>query len=85
MVQSIAMTAEGAPEVVAQPDISIFAPLNQSEGTTMRMQTAAERQAWKAEFHPKIKASIVEKSSDPDETLAMIQKIEDLVKDLEWR
>lgn len=71
--------------VAYQHDTMMWAyQLNQSEGTIMRMQTAAERQAWKAEFHPKIKASIVEKSSDPDETLAMIQKIEDLVKDLEW-
>lgn len=71
--------------VAYQHDTMIWAyQLNQSEGTEMRMQTASERAAWKAAFHFKIKASIVEKSSDPDEALSMIQKIEDLVKDLEW-
>ena len=51
----------------------------------MRMQTDAERQRWKKEFFPKMKQAVAENSSDRDETLSMIQKIEDLVKDLEWR
>ena len=80
-----AKNAENA-AVAYQHDTMMWAyQLNQSEGTTMRMQTAAEREAWKAEFYPKVKAAIVEKSSDPEETLLMIQKIEDRVTDLEWR
>ena len=59
--------------------------LNQAEGVTIRVQTDAERQAWKAAFQPKMKWAIADNTDDPDETLAMIQKIEDLIKDLEWR
>ena len=59
--------------------------LNQVEGVTIRVQTDAERQAWKAELQPKMKRAIADNTDDPDETLAMIQKIQDLVKDLEWR
>ena len=51
----------------------------------MRMQTDAERQSWRTEFFPKMKKAIADNSSDPEETLLMIQKIEDLVEDLEWR
>ena len=59
--------------------------LNESEGVTIRMQTDEERQAWKTEFQPKMKRAIADNTENADETLAMIQKIEDLVKDLEWR
>jgi len=59
--------------------------LGQSRGVHMRMQTDAERKAWKAEFYPVIEALAVSSSSDPDETREMIRKIEDLVNDLEWR
>jgi TRAP-type C4-dicarboxylate transport system substrate-binding protein len=59
--------------------------LNESEGVTIRMQSDEERQAWKAEFQPKMKRAIADNTENADETLAMIQKIEDLVKDLEWR
>ncbi len=83
-INAAARDAENA-AVAYQHDTMMWAyQLNQSEGTTMRLQTDAERQAWKAEFYPKVKAHVVENSSDPEETLAMIQKIEDLVQDLEW-
>ena len=59
--------------------------LGQSRGVAMRMQTDAERQAWKAEFYPVIRELAITSSSDPDETREMIQKIADLVDDLEWR
>ncbi|MBT5185879.1 MAG: hypothetical protein HOH19_03030 [Kordiimonadaceae bacterium] len=59
--------------------------LNQSEGVKIHFQTSAERKRWKAEFYPKMVKSIVDKSSDPAKTMEMIKKIEDLVKDLEWK
>ncbi len=59
--------------------------LAQSKGVEMRMQTDAEREAWKAEFHAPIKELAISKSDDPEETRIVIQKIEDLVNDLEWR
>jgi len=54
----------------------------QSNGVAMRMQTDAERAAWKAEFYPPIKELAISTSSNPEETSVMIQKIEDLILDL---
>jgi len=84
-IDAAARDAENA-AIAYQHDTMMWAyQLNQSEGSTMRMQTAAEREAWKAAFHARMKSAIAKNSSDPAETLAMIQKIQDLVKDLEWR
>ncbi len=57
----------------------------QSKGVAMRMQTDAERAAWKAEFYPPIKKLAISSSSNPEETTKMIEKIEDLTSDLKWR
>jgi len=69
-----------------QHDSTIWAyQLAQSLGVQMHMQTNEERQEWKAEFYPIIKELVLSKSSDPEETLAMIQAIEDLNSHLDWR
>jgi len=72
--------------VAYQHDSMMWAyQLGQSRGVEMRMQTDAERQAWKAEFYPPIKELAVSTSSDPDVTREMIRKIDELVDDLKWR
>jgi len=72
--------------IAYQHDSLIWAyQLAQSRGVEMRMQTDAERAAWKAEFYPRIKDLAISNSEDPAVTREMIQKIEDLVSDLEWR
>jgi TRAP-type C4-dicarboxylate transport system substrate-binding protein len=69
-----------------QHDSTVWAwQLGESNGVQMHMQTDAERQEWKAEFYPIIRELAQSNSSDPEETSAMIDAIEDLVKDLEWR
>ncbi len=59
--------------------------LIQSEGVDIHFITSAERKKWKDEFYPKIKQSIIEESTNPAKTAAMIKKIENLTKDLEWK
>ncbi len=77
--------AENA-SIAYQHDTLMWAlQLNQAEGVTIRVQTDAERQSWKADFQPKMIKAIAENSSDPEETREMIKAIEDLVLDLEWR
>jgi TRAP-type C4-dicarboxylate transport system substrate-binding protein len=72
--------------IAYQHDTLIWAyQLAQSKGVKMRVQTDAERAAWKAEFYPPIKDLAISSSDDPAVTRAMIQKIEDLVTDLVWR
>jgi TRAP-type C4-dicarboxylate transport system substrate-binding protein len=72
--------------IAYQHDTLIWAfQLAQSKGVKMRVQTDAERAAWKAEFYPPIKELAISTSGDPEETRFMIEKIEDLVSDLEWR
>ena len=84
-IEAAMRDAENA-AVAYQHDSMMWAyQLGQSRGVQMRMQTDAERQAWKAEFYPVIKELAVSSSSDSDETRKMIQKIEDLVDDLKWR
>ncbi len=71
--------------IACQHDSPIWAYQQaQSKGVNMRVQTDAERVAWKAEFYPPIKDLAISSSDDPTVTRAMIQKIEDLVTDLVW-
>jgi TRAP-type C4-dicarboxylate transport system substrate-binding protein len=83
---NLAMRDTENASVSYQHDSTIWAyQLAQSLGVEMHMQTDAERQEWKAEFYPIIKDLAVSKSSDPEETLAMIKAIEDLRSDQKWR
>ncbi len=84
-IEAAMRDAENA-AVAYQHDSMMWAyQLGQSRGVQMRMQTDAERRAWKAEFYPVITELAISSSSNRDETREMIEKIEDLVKDLEWR
>ncbi len=72
--------------IAYQNDAMMWAyQLAQSKGVQMRMQTDAERQAWKSEFYPIIRELAVSESSDPEKTSAIISAIENLVSDLVWR
>lgn len=72
--------------VAYQIDTTLWAiQLNQSEGTKFHFLTSAERNRWKAEFYPKMVEAVVAKSSNPNETLEMIKKIEALAEDLRWQ
>ena len=83
---SVAMRESENAAIAYQHDSMIWAyQLAQSKGVAMRIQTDAERAAWKAEFYPRIKELAIATSSDPEETRMMIGKIEDLVSDLDWR
>ena len=59
--------------------------LNQSEGVKIHFLSAEERENWKKEFKPKMVASVISKSEDPEKTRDMIHKTKELVKDLEWQ
>ena len=59
--------------------------LNQSEGVKIHFLSAEERENWKKEFNPKMVASVISKSEDPEKTHDMIRKTKELVKDLEWQ
>ncbi len=72
--------------IAYQLDTTLWAlQLNQSEGVEIHIQTADERQRWKAEFYPKMVKAVSDRSSNPSETREMIKQIEALVDDLRWQ